>query len=140
MLLTGSGDELCGLLTDPFQTLAYHMPIFGPSAFQAFVYRKFAQRSATCHSPLPWCAYSTPPPLLHVCFQFLVQFIVQFFGVFFVRLQDGRSICPQGYVDLSQGWLWEYRVNTRCSPVGLPDVSQVGLEPASGIMGVFLLS
>jgi hypothetical protein len=38
MLLTGLGDEPCGLLSAPFQAVAYHPPSVGPSAFPAFVY------------------------------------------------------------------------------------------------------
>jgi hypothetical protein len=38
VLLTGSGDELCGPLPALFQTVADHMPALGPSAFPAFVY------------------------------------------------------------------------------------------------------
>jgi hypothetical protein len=52
MLLTGSGDELCGLLPALFQAVAYHWPAVCPSVFPAFVYRKFEQRSAPCLSPL----------------------------------------------------------------------------------------
>jgi hypothetical protein len=37
MLLTGSWDELCGLLAGPLQAVAYHQPAVGPSAFPAFV-------------------------------------------------------------------------------------------------------
>jgi hypothetical protein len=33
MLLTGSGDELCGSLTALFQAVAYHLPAVGSSAF-----------------------------------------------------------------------------------------------------------
>jgi hypothetical protein len=33
MLLTGSGDELCGLLSALFQAVAYHLPTVGPSPF-----------------------------------------------------------------------------------------------------------
>jgi hypothetical protein len=38
MLLTGSGDELCGPLPTLFQAAAYHLPTVSPSAFPAFVY------------------------------------------------------------------------------------------------------
>jgi hypothetical protein len=38
MLLTGSGDELCGPLPALFQAVAYLQPAVGPSAFPAFVY------------------------------------------------------------------------------------------------------
>jgi hypothetical protein len=35
MLLTGSGDELCGLLPALFQAVAYHLPTVSPFAFPA---------------------------------------------------------------------------------------------------------
>jgi hypothetical protein len=38
MFLTGSGDELCGLLPALFQAAAYYQPAVGPSAFPAIVY------------------------------------------------------------------------------------------------------
>jgi hypothetical protein len=38
ILLTGSGDELCGLLPALFQTAACCLPTVSPSAFPAFVY------------------------------------------------------------------------------------------------------
>jgi hypothetical protein len=38
MLLTGSGDELCGSLSALFQAAAYHLPTISPSAFPVFVY------------------------------------------------------------------------------------------------------
>jgi hypothetical protein len=49
-----------------------HWLITHPSAFPVFVYWKFTQRSAPCPFPLLRCAYSTPPPLLHVPFQVLI--------------------------------------------------------------------
>jgi hypothetical protein len=38
MLLTGSGDEVCGLLPALLQAVAYHLPAVGFSAFPGFVY------------------------------------------------------------------------------------------------------
>jgi hypothetical protein len=35
MLLSGSGDELCGLLPALFQTASYHPPTVRPAAFQS---------------------------------------------------------------------------------------------------------
>jgi hypothetical protein len=77
---------------------------------------------------------TAPRPLCCVfCFSSL--FIIQFFlgGI-------GESLCPGGYVGLSQKWLWEYYMMLICSPVGLPDVSQAGLEPVSGRAGALLFS
>jgi hypothetical protein len=72
----------------------------GPSAFPAFVYWKFAWRSAPCPSSFLPCDFSNSAPLLCVSFQFLVycSVVVFFFGV-------GGSVCPGGYAGLSQGWL-----------------------------------
>jgi hypothetical protein len=38
MLLPGSGNEFCGLLSVLFQAAAYHPPAVSPSVFPAFVY------------------------------------------------------------------------------------------------------
>jgi hypothetical protein len=38
MLLTGSGDELCGPLPALFLAVAYHLPTIGLPAFPAFVF------------------------------------------------------------------------------------------------------
>jgi hypothetical protein len=103
MLLTGSGDELCGLLPALFQVAAYHPPTARPSAFPAFVYWNFTWRSALCLSPLLHCTYSTLSPLLCASFQFLF-IIAQFL---FVCLWGRGSLCPAG---LSQGWLGKYHV------------------------------
>jgi hypothetical protein len=58
--------------TCPISGAVYHPPAVSSSAFPVFVYLKFMWRSASCPSPLLRCAYSTPPPLLGVSFQFLV--------------------------------------------------------------------
>jgi hypothetical protein len=52
----------------------------------------------------------------------------------------GGLVCPGGYAGLTQGWLWEYHVMLICSPVGLLDISQAGLEPVSGGAGALLFS
>jgi hypothetical protein len=97
-------------------------PAVSLSAFPAFVYWKFPQRSAPCFSPLLPCTYSTPSPLLHVPFQFLV-----YYSVLFCFVGQG-SVCPGGYVGLSQGWLWEYYLMLICSPVGLHFPSRFGVS------------
>jgi hypothetical protein len=58
----------------------------------------------------------------------------------FLFLQDRGSVCPGGYAGLFQGWLAEYHVTLGGSPVGLLNVSQVGLEPVSGSVGALLFS
>jgi hypothetical protein len=130
----------CGSLFALFQAAAHHLPTVSPSVFLDFVYWKFAWRSAPCCSPSLWCTQSTSPPLLHIPFQFLVYYSAFCFCFCFCFLQDKRSVCPGGYDGLSQGWLWEYRMLFICSPVGLLDVSQAGLEPAPGSMGALLFS
>jgi hypothetical protein len=93
VLLTGSGDKLCGQLPALFQAVAYHQHAIGPSVFPAFVYWKFPWRSAPCSSPLLWCAFSIPPPLLWVSFQFLVYCSV---FVLFCFVGGGQS--AQGHI------------------------------------------
>jgi hypothetical protein len=50
----------------------------------------------------------------------------------------GGWVCPWDYAGLSQWCLWEYHVMLICSPVGLLDVSQAGLELAYGDAGALL--
>jgi hypothetical protein len=66
VLLTSSGDELLGLIPALFQAVAYHMSAIGPPAFPAFVYWKFAWRSAPCSSLLLQCTLRVPT-LFTVC-------------------------------------------------------------------------
>jgi hypothetical protein len=99
MLLTGSGDELCGPLPALFQVVAYHQPAVGPSVFPAFIYWKLLWRSAPCFPRLLQCAYSNSAPLLCVSFQFLV-----YCSVFFFFAGRGISL-PRIYAGLSQGCL-----------------------------------
>jgi hypothetical protein len=137
MLLTGSGDELCGLLSILLQAVAYHLPTVGPSAFLIFVYWKFMQRSAPCTSPLLLCVLRPPCPLCSMFF-FSFLFIIQ--GFFFFLQGRGGSVCSGGYAGLYQGWLWEYHVPLICSSVGLLDVSQGGFKPESCSLGALLFS
>jgi hypothetical protein len=95
---------------------------------------KFPQRSASCTSPLLQCSYSTLPTLLHVPFQFLV-----YCSVFSLR--------RRGKVGLSRELCWFIPgvavglvCDACCSPVGLRNISQAGLELASGGMGALLFS
>jgi hypothetical protein len=76
------------------------------------------------------------PCLLCCMFLFSSLFIIHFFFVFWGK----GSVCPGGYAGLSHGWLWEYCVPLICSHIGLLDVSQTGLELASGSMGALLFS
>jgi hypothetical protein len=133
MLLTSSGDELCGLLFALFQAAAYHLPTVSPSAFPVFVYWKFAWRSAPCLSPRLQCAQSTPPPLLRVAFQLLVYCSVVFFF-----LQDGGQSFQGAMLVYASGSCG----NTTCRLFAhlLVCVSQAALELASGGTGALLFS
>jgi hypothetical protein len=44
----------------------------------------------------------------------------------------GETVCPQGYAGLSWGWLGEYCVTFGTHLFALLNVSQAGLELASG--------
>jgi hypothetical protein len=94
ILLTESGDELCGLLPALFQTEAYHLPTVGPSAFPAFVYWKFMWRSASC--PCPFSSVLRAPHPLCWVFLFSSLFIVQGFFVFVLFFCRGGSQSAQG--------------------------------------------
>jgi hypothetical protein len=83
------------------------------------------------HEPTAFCPFCC-------MFIFSSMFIVQ--GFFFFLLLCRRLVCPGGYADLSQEWLWEYPHDAWFSPVGLLDVSQADLEPASGDTGALLFS
>jgi hypothetical protein len=53
--------------------------------------------------------FSSPPSLLSVFFV-----VIAYYSVFFFFPWVG-SVCPGGYADLAQGYLWEY-----CVPLSLP--------------------
>jgi hypothetical protein len=84
MLLTGSGDELCGPLYALFQAVAYHLPTVGPSVL---VYWTFPWRSACCSSPLFQCTHSTCP--LCSCSFSVPCLLFSFFGGVVVSLPRG---------------------------------------------------
>jgi hypothetical protein len=79
MLITGSGDELCGLLPALFQAAAYHLPNVSPPAFPGFVY-KSSHRDWLFDLPL--LGALTAPCSLFCMFLFNSLFIIQFFGFF----------------------------------------------------------
>jgi hypothetical protein len=95
MLLTGSGDELCGMLSAQFQAVAYHPPTVGPSGFPVFVYWKFMEISSL-PSP-PSRVHSEHPTPCAVCsFSVLcLLFSFLFFWVFFARqwVSLPRGLC-----------------------------------------------
>jgi hypothetical protein len=74
VLLTGSGDELCGLLPALLQTVAYHPPAVSPPAFPAIcLLIVCVEISSLPHPPSPVSAlFVFLPPLLCASFQFIV--------------------------------------------------------------------
>jgi hypothetical protein len=111
-----------------------HLPTVSPSVFSAFIYYKFMWRSASWSSLLFHCAYSTLPTLLMFVFSSL--FIFSF--VCFVCHAGSHSV--QGLCWFILGLAVGIPHDAWCSPVGLPDVSQAGLEPLSGDIGALLFS
>jgi hypothetical protein len=71
-------------------------------------------------SPPPPSVLWAPHPLCYVSF-LLLLLIIQFLFSFFC---GSGSVCPGGYADLAQGYLWEYRVplSSPCGPC-LPKTS-----------------
>jgi hypothetical protein len=67
-----------------------------------------------------------------VCSFSIPCLLFSFIYLFFVG--QGVSL-SRGLCWFSQEWLWEYHVMLICSPVGLLDVSQAGLDLASGSVG-----
>jgi hypothetical protein len=117
MLLTGSGDEFCGMLSALFQAVAYHLPFVSPSAFPAFVYWKFTQRSAPCLSPLLWCAQSTLLPLQHIPFQFFIYHSVFFFRAGGQSVQGAILVYPRGgcvFAHLLVCWVSPKQIWSQC--------------------------
>jgi hypothetical protein len=90
------------------------------------------QRSSPCYSSLLCWAYSLPPPLLCVSFQFLVYCSVFSFAGGCLSTQQAMLVIP--------GVAWRVLSDAWCSPVGLLNVSQAGLELASVSMGAFPFS
>jgi hypothetical protein len=90
------------------------------------------------HPLFSGCTYSTPPLLLCVPFQFLVYYSGLFclFDCFSragdQSVQEAMLVYPRGGVGIPH--------DTWCLPVGLLNISQVGLELASGGAGAILFS
>jgi hypothetical protein len=135
MLLICSGDELCGPIPALFQTAAYHLPAFGPSAFPDFVYWKFMRRSAPCSSPLLQCIFSNWTPLLCVSFQFLIYYSVFYFCFCFYFFSGREVSLPRGLCWFIPGVVGGIPNDASHSLFGLLNVSQAGLELASGSCG-----
>jgi hypothetical protein len=123
-LLTGSGDDLCGLLPAVFQTAAYHLPTVGLSAFLAICLLIVFVEISSLLPPFPGALSEFLPHLLCASFQLLIYCS----GFFFYR----RGICPGGYAGLLQQWLGENCMALGALLFGLLNVSQAGLEPVAG--------
>jgi hypothetical protein len=83
---------------------------------------------------LLWCAMGDSVSLLCVSFQFLVYCSVL---VFFFA---GGSLSAQGPMLVYSRGVWGKPHDAWCSPVGLPNVSQAGLEPMSSSVAAHLFS
>jgi hypothetical protein len=87
--------------------------------------------------PLLWYTFSNSVPPLCVSFQFLVLF--SFLG--FIFLRGSRYQSAQGFTLIYLGVAVGIpQCDTLCSPAGLLNVSQTGLEPASGSAAALQLS
>jgi hypothetical protein len=139
MLLTGSGDKFCGPLPALFQAAAYHPPAIIPSAFPVFVYWKFLWRSAPCFSFPSLVCLQHPTPSASCSFLFPCLLFSFFFFFFFFFVEQGFSL-SRGLCWFIPGVAMRIPHDACCSTVGLPDVSQAGLEPASGARGALLFS
>jgi hypothetical protein len=130
MLFTGSGDELCGLLSALFQAAAYHLPTVGLLLFQSLFTENLCGDQLLAPSPFSGCPKH--PATTTVCpFQFLI-----YYSVLFLCVGLG-SVCPGAmlvYPGVAVGILH----TSICSPVGLCLPSR--LELASGGTGFLLFS
>jgi hypothetical protein len=103
-----------------------------PICLSSLCLLKVPMKISSLPSPLLWCTYSIPPPLLCAPFQFL---IIQFFCV---SVWGGGVSLSSGLGWLVPGVAVGIPCALICSPVGLMDVSQAGLEPVSGGAGALL--
>jgi hypothetical protein len=126
MFLTGSGDKLCG------SSSCYSSAQCWPFCLSSLSLPKVCPEIRSLLFPLLWCAYSPPPPLHCVHFQFLV------YSDFFVVIVGHGVSLPWGLCWFISGVARGVLRDTCCSPVCLPNVSQAGLELASGHMGALL--
>jgi hypothetical protein len=126
VLLTGSGDELCGLLTALLQAVAYHLPTVCVPTFPGVCLPIVHKEISFLLLPASLMHFQCSHPLCCVLV-FISLFIVKFFfcGGW------GKSVCPGCYASLSHGWLGEYRMTLGAYLFGL-NVSQAGLELAGG--------
>jgi hypothetical protein len=122
VLLTGSGDELCGPLPALFQTVAYHPPTVSPPAFPALVYWKFMQISAPCPLSFSGVLSASCPLCCVLVFSSLLIVLFFFFAGGSQSAQGAMLVYTTGLGIPSDAWH---------SPVWLSNVSQAGLEQVS---------
>jgi hypothetical protein len=137
VLLTGSGDELCGHYLPFFrQRLITHL-LLALLPFQP-LFTESLGKDQLLAPPLFSGALSVTLPFCCVLV-FSNLFIVQFALLCFVLFCRGVTL-PRGLCCLSQEYLGECHVTLGTQLFGLPNVSQAGLEPASGSVAALLFS
>jgi hypothetical protein len=127
MLLTGSGDELCGLLSALFQTTAYHLPTVILLPLQSL----FTENSpADQLLVLPLSPMHSEYPAPSAASSFSVPYLLlRFF--FWVTVSLSRGLCWFILGDKPACHLFAHL---------LVCISKGGLELESGGMGAFLFS
>jgi hypothetical protein len=105
MLLTSSGDELCGLLSALFQQWLITHLLSALLPFQPLFTESSCSDRLLALPPFS-SALTAPCPLC--CVLVFSSLFIQLFVLFcFVGWE---SVCPGGYAGLSWGWLGEYHV------------------------------
>jgi hypothetical protein len=94
-------------------------PLLALLPFQSLFTESLCEDQLLALSPLSGVLRALQP----LCCMFLFSSL---FMIFF--LWGRMSVCSGGYAGLSQRWLWEYCMLLICSPVGVLDFSQAGLE------------
>jgi hypothetical protein len=127
VLLTGSGDEFFGPLPALFQAVAYHLSTVTSPAFLVMFTKVHTEIS-----------FLLLPPFSDALSEFLLPLPCAIFQ-FFVYCSD-FFLC--GVVSMPKGLCWfilgvagGILCDAWCSPFGLLNVSQAGLEPVSGSGG-----
>jgi hypothetical protein len=95
MLLTGSGDELCGLLTALFQAVAYHCPLSALLPFQSLITESSCGVQLLAPPPFS-SALRAPCPLCCMSFQLLLYYSVVFSVECAQSVQGAMLVYPRG--------------------------------------------
>jgi preprotein translocase subunit SecY len=101
MLLTGSRDELCGLLPALFQAWLITCPLLILLPFQPVFTESSCGDQLLSLSPFSSALSATLP----LCYMLVFSSLCLLFRFFFFA---GVFVCPGGYAGLSLGWLGEY--------------------------------